>query len=35
MRVRLLAAGYRCFRIMNGELIRMTVADFLPDKIAD
>ena len=35
MRVRLLAAGYRRFRVMNGKLISMAVADFLPDKIAD
>ena len=35
MGVGLLATGYRGFRVMNGELIRMTVADFLPDKIAD
>lgn len=35
MRVRLLAAGYRRFRVMNGKLIRVAVADFLPDKIAD
>ena len=35
MGVGLLATGYRCFRIMDSELIGMAVANFLLDKIAD
>ncbi|SQN64518.1 Uncharacterised protein [Escherichia coli] len=35
MRVRLFAAGNRRCRVMDGKLIRMTVADFLADERTD
>ena len=35
MCVRLLAAGYRRFRVMDSKLVSMTVANFLQDKITD